>query len=236
MKQKSWKNIYRSASDFSYFATTPRPLLAFHDEQDCNWLDEVWLNMSFVQRVEALIPHNDDKGRSLLAKAVRRGDHELVCSLLHNPAMQVNRPDMYGNTPLHHAVLVKDNEALSRLLDSPRIIANLTNRDNHTACDLLEGHDKQIFELVEHCFVRNLIDQTISNYCLTHPTRILKTVDNVEFTASLQQMLRQLYEASWFLTEYRDRAFPVKLVPLTLQNQIIQQRFNDFLVNTTTPL
>lgn len=232
MKQKSWKKIYRSTSDFSYFATTPRSLLAFRDEQDCKWLDEVWLNMSFVQRVEALLTHDDDKGRSLLAKAVRRGDHELMCSLLHNPAMQVNRPDIYGNTPLHHAVLVKDNEALSLLLDSPRVVTSLANKDNHKAYNILEAHDKPIIELVEHCFVRDLIDSTIINYCLAHPERIAKSRGNPELTASLQQTIRQLYEASWFLAEYRDRAFPVKLVPVTLQNQIIQERFNDFLATT----
>lgn len=233
MKQKSWKkkHISHSSSDFSYFTPTQRPLLAFHDEQDHKWLDEVWLNVSFTQRVEALLPHGDDKGRSLLAKAVRRRDHELVCTLLHNPAMEVNRTDIYGNTPLHHAVLVKDNSVvLSLLLGSPRVITNLANRDNHTACDILDGYDKPIFELVEHCFVRRLIDHTIANYCLAHPDRILGTRVTPESIVPLQQTIRQLYEASWFLSEYRDRAFPVKLVPMALQNEIIQERFNDFLI------
>ena len=225
-RSKQWKKKCPSSYDFSFFG----PMTPV--EQEVKWLDEVWLSISYAQRIDAMLPYSDEKGRSLLSMAVRRGDHELMHMLLFNPAMQVNQVDIYGNSPVHHAILVKDDEALAILLGAPHIITSLANKDNRTPYNLLAGGSEVTaapHHLAEYCFVRTLIDQTSINYCLAHPARILKTRTNTASVDSLQKAIRELYEAMWFLTEYRDRPFPVKLVPITLQNQIIQARFNDFI-------
>lgn len=229
-KQKQRRKIHRSSSEFSFFTHDKEnsPLLSFHVAQDYSWLSEIWDNLGPIQRIEAMLPYSDDKGRNLLTRAVRSGDHPLMHTLLLNPSLNVNQQDIYGNTALHHAVLAKDGGALRILLDSPRVIANIPNRDLHTVCDLIKGYsDSDVFKdiLEEYCLARLILERTICDYCLTHADKIIETSYDDKILTLMQGSIQRLCRDYWTVSAYKDRPFPVDLVPVATQNQIINLRF-----------
>ena len=224
----SQKNIFRSSSDFSYFASTIKsdsivssgktsePLLHFRTAHDHVWLDEIWHNMRPAQRIEAVIPYTDEKGRGVLIKAVREHDIALIYTLLKNPKVKVNQADLYGNTALHYAALMKDKEALDILLNSPLVICCLINRDERTAYDLLckEFDDR----IRERCYARQLLDKIVSDYAHSYNPRITSI-------ASSHEAVKNAYDYKWCISEYGEKSFPEDGIPFALQNQIIEHHF-----------
>lgn len=237
----SEKKMFRSSSEFSYFANTSsnasdtvgstfsktsQPLLRFRTAQDQVWLDEIWRNMKPAERIDAVIPYTDDKGRGILIKAVRHHDLPLIHTLLNNPRTDLNQPDVYGNTPLHHAVLMKDSDALLILLNSPLVICSLTNRDERTAYELLPSDFTSFSDKErEWCYARQLMDKTISDYAHKHQQKVTRSLHDKLLLVSLQEIVRKLYEYKWFLSDYSDKPFPEDSLPLALQNQIIEHHF-----------
>ena len=177
--------------------------------------------------MDAMLPYRDDKGRGILSVAVRNGDMSSIQRMLLNPSICVNEKDMYGNTALHHALLVKDSSALSVLLNSPRVNTTVENRDKHNVGDLISAYEKSnIFtdSVVMHCFLRLHMDQLIINYCHTHASQVMES----EGKTTIRETIRQLYNTAWYYTQYRDRAFPLHLVSMETQHEIIEQRFIEF--------
>ena len=221
-REKDWKKVCRSSS-------SGESLLAFHqpDSHEHTWLDNMWHTLTIPQRMDAMLPYKDDKGRGLLSVAVRNGDMPSIHKMLLNPSVCVNEKDMYGNTALHHALLVKDSSALSVLLNSPRVNTAVENRDKHNVGDLISAYEKSnIFtdSVVMHCFVRLHMDQLIINYCHTHAIQVIES----EGKTTIRETVRQLYETAWYYTQYRDKAFPLHLVSSETQYEIIAQRFIEF--------
>lgn len=221
-REKQWRKVRHSS-------VSSDSLLAFHqaDVGDYPWLDGLWHSLTIKQRMDAMLPYKDEKGRGLLSIVVRNGDLPSIAPMLLNPSVCVNEKDIYGNTALHHAVLVKDSGALSLLLNSPRVNTAAENRDKHTVGDLLSAYERSnVFpdSVVMHSFVRLHMDQLIINYCHTHASQVTES----EGKTTIRETIRQLYETAWFYTQYRDRAFPVHLVSTEIQNEIIEQRFIEF--------
>lgn len=130
--------VKRATSDISFFNkeriyTTPK---------EHKWVDETWQRMDVDQRIDAVLAFRDDRGRGVLTRAVRKGDYALVDLLLDNDKVNVNEQDMYGNTPLHHAVLVPDCEMLRLLLDCYRINTGIVNKNKHSVLQMLKALDE----------------------------------------------------------------------------------------------
>jgi hypothetical protein len=221
-REKQWRKVRHSS-------VSNESLLAFHQAEvgEYAWLDGLWHTLTIKQRMDALLPYKDDKGRGLLSMTVRHGEIPSLGTLLLNPSVCVNEKDIYGNTALHHAVLVKDSGALSVLLNSPRVNTAVENQDKHNVGDLLAAYEKSnVFpdSVVMHSFVRLHMDQLIINYCHTHATQVMES----EGKTTLRETIRQLYETAWFYTQYRDRPFPLHVVSTETQNEIIEQRFIEY--------
>lgn len=155
-KEKDRDKLKRSSSEFSFFDRNK-----VKDDGDDLWVEDIWQNMTVNERINAVIPYYDSRGRGALTRAVRRRDHLLVEQLLLDPRVDVNQRDIYGNTPLHHSVLMIDSEMIILLLNSPRLITNLCNNAHHTVADML--HDLKS---------TNAFPQSLHDYC---HTRILGT-------------------------------------------------------------
>lgn len=225
------RKIKRSSSDFSFFAPTNKEdgdnqLLSFRSATDYPWLEEIWAEMTPIERINALLHQRDAKGRGLLIKAVRHLDYSLMYTLLENREMDVNQQDIYGNSALHHAAMLRDSTSLSILLASPRITACLVNRDRRAARELLLSDYMAYNDEIRVCCVaRFIMDQTIIKYCLSHRKNVTLALHDPLLLKTLQETVRQRYETEWMLSEYRDRHFPLDLIPLALQNQIIVHHF-----------
>ena len=224
------RKVQRASSEFSYFGVSlqqiEQPLLSFRGSQDYEWLDELWRDLKPMKRVEVLLHEYDAKGRGLLIKAVRHKEHHLIHSLLLNARLAVNKQDVYGNTALHHAVLVKDETALSALLLCPRIRCDTVNRDEHTAFDLIDTSDLSLSVAVRVlCYARLVMDRCIVDYSKSHRENItLAQGEPVRMNAILETV-RQVYGYSWFIDRFREKDFPQEEITLDLQNKIIAHHF-----------
>jgi len=153
MKKKAKKRdsdrVKRSSSEFSFFSKkreNEEEDRLYVTPRDYRWIDDIWHRMTLDQRIEAVVPFRDARGRGVLTRAVRNKEYGLVELLLGNERVNVNEQDMYGNTPLHHAVLVQDGEMLKILLDSNRIMPAIGNKDGVRVIQMLkELEDSDMF-------------------------------------------------------------------------------------------
>lgn len=148
-KKLDYDNIKRASSELSYFNAGK--------EEPSSVLDKVWRTLSFKEQIDTLLHYHDDKGRGIFILAVRDRDYETIEELLNNKHVDVNEQDIYGNTALHHAILVKDGQTLQRLLNSERIDPNRVNKDRRSVRAMLEAlEDTDTFDesIYTYCYAR----------------------------------------------------------------------------------
>lgn len=100
-------------------------------------IEDTWRSLTVIQRATAIAPFRDETGRGLFTRAIRNREYELVENLLEVTSVEVNEQDIYGNTALHHAVLIKDMRMIRSLLESNRILTNLVNHDGLAVFEML---------------------------------------------------------------------------------------------------
>lgn len=147
--------VKRASSEISYFDR--------HKEvsNSRTVLDEIWESMTLAQRVNLLGCDKDEKGRGIFTRAVRHLDYTLVELLLKNEAIDVNERDMYGNTALHHAVLVKAPIMIRLLLESKRILVSCANDANLSVVEMLkELEETGVFIESFHTYCYSLLPDT----------------------------------------------------------------------------
>ena len=77
------------------------------------------------------INYRDEKGETLLHKAVRKGNDKIVKLLLNQQNIEIDSRDKYKNTPLHLAFYKRDETIINLLLENGAEIAS-QNQDQNT--------------------------------------------------------------------------------------------------------
>jgi len=146
--------VGRSASEPFLFDKQQK---VYETPKNFRWVDELWRRMTLEERIETVVAFRDERGRGVLTWAVRNREYGLVEMLLENEKVEVNEQDEYGNTPLHHAVLVKDGEMLRILLKSKRVVPNVVNKAGYVVETMLREFEKSaVFDssTLHYCYMR----------------------------------------------------------------------------------
>lgn len=94
----------------------------------------------------------EESGCTVLTLAVQSENSKLVAYLLTNKAIDVNKPDSTGGTPLHYAAALGLVEIIDQLLGHPDIDVNLAEKQGgwtplHTA--VFQGQDSAVAALLK---------------------------------------------------------------------------------------
>ena len=220
MQKKSKKSdkVKRASSEFSFL---DKP-----NSKNNEWLDKMWQGLSPLQRIEAMLPYRDDHGRTVLINAVRTRDDILVNTLLARPTLDPNQQDNYGNTALHHCLMTKNVKALELLLACPHVITPIVNHSAVDVNDMIEASTGIVFSdtLRLQCFARVLVDRAVANYIDARSERVDKSQSDASLLQCLHESIRTTIQATWQLSQYRNRSFPVEVLSQDLQTQIVNLR------------
>ncbi len=210
-------NMKRSSSELSFF--TPRKLKKKDDHTRT-----IWKNMNQNERIEAVLPYVDEKGRGILSIMVRKKCYDIVSQLLLTPECNVNQQDRYANTPLHHAVLVGDMRMVSLLVESIRVKCNIHNVYKHSFITILVQQHRET-SLMELCCARALIDDVIDDYCMLHNgADILESLHCNDKSAEIMNKIRRTVLQRWVCMGY-DQVMPITT---HVQNQIVLIRLEHY--------
>ncbi len=95
------------------------------------------------------VPVDKNQVSLLLPIAAKKGDFNLVCSLLQQGGDVYSVDDEKNNTPLHYAVQFENVEAVTRLLEEHVDLLNRGNKEKKTAISIAaEKGNKELFDLL----------------------------------------------------------------------------------------
>lgn len=187
-------------------------------------MEEIWQKLSQEQKILALTPHSDEKGRTPLILAVRSGQTDLVTILLTKSDIDPNHRDSYGNTALHYTVLSQQNTLLELLLANTRVNTALLNHSKYTVYDLLKEYCYEVFPFYvrEFCFARLCLDQTLESYFAegVYGEKSKETPEDGQLERIVTK-IRALTEIRWMAGEHYSVPFPLHLFSLEMQREII---------------
>jgi hypothetical protein len=222
-KKKKTPDQYdkRASSDFSFFNSNKAA--NYKEEHSYQWLSDIWRHMSIPQRIQALAPYNDEQGRNALILMVRENNQPLLVNLLSPETvmrdLSLNHQDMYGNTALHHAAILKHEQTLSTLLQCERISTSVKNHASLSVYDIVEksGGDAFSLQLQQFCYLRCQLDTLLETYARTNEAlRCNVTLDEITVT-----LIRQLSNV-WTISNFANYPMPLELIPETWQRKRIE--------------
>jgi ankyrin repeat protein len=92
--------------------------------------------------------------------AVRDGCFEKVKSILHEEPHRIQEKDIWGKTPLHHAVDSNQIECIKFLIEGDVSIINCVDSENRDVFDIASEHDQSqdILDLLHITLIQYLCD------------------------------------------------------------------------------
>jgi len=159
-------------------------------------------SLSTSSRIIKISPRGKSKSKSPREKiplitAIRDGNLEAIQDLINNADINLNEQDQWKNTPLHRAVLLFRNsdvkketvkEIINILLLDYRLDSSITNENNHTAQQLLEGGEdtetrqklfaRTTLDIISNKHLKNLLYEETEPYI--NDDLIIKLADNIQ--------------------------------------------------------
>jgi len=104
-------------------------------------------------------------GETFLIWAAYHNKISLIQELMKFDNLLINKQDNDGNTALHCSASHKNITAIKKFLLDPRTDASISNKDNKTARNLIQGSTEADTELRRIIFARIMLDMTVNNTC-----------------------------------------------------------------------